>query len=517
MKNNKFAKISLVILTLALCFGTVLAISTMAGDATPTPVISQKNIEYGDRFSLMYAIPASTVTEGASVTLYVHEGAKPTPETYTAGVPYTVTADEIKPEGKPDVVPGSVGLDYPAYVFTTDGIGAKAFTTEFYVVAKDNSADGKWSEVVRYSVAEYLYERLATPGITAAQNQMYNGAIAFGNGAQLSVYPALDAEKDKDLLIENLCYVVVKGGNIAGFKTGVYPKGSTLDLKSDDGAIAKWKVETFDASGEMLSSQENLSSVTVTKVAKTVVTCGETIVINYRDDAFNFATDGTGYTSWTGGAGTSPTRTLVDLAGDVKHPKALEVKLNDGGLNSLVRFYPNYLGMDGTSEAAKSFEYSFDIKLKDLPSEGTTGSHYLRFRPLQGSSTRLFDINMHVKKGEDACDIWFENNNGGVNAGTTTFAGVKLTDWVNIRMVIYEGDSNLYIYVNGDNKNPYISTYCNTTLNFANLLTASSGDNRWTGGLQIGGLVKDTSFYIDNIFIGYTTDTNPTPYNPAAN
>ena len=217
MKNNKILRISLLMLSLALVFAAAFAMNINATETQQDPkleIISQ-NIEYGNQFKLMYAVDASTVTE-APVTLEIYE----TEPTEGVGASYTYTVSTPETVAK---------LNKSCYVFTTNGISYTAMAQNFYIKAVDNA--GVESAVKRYSVAEYLYERLADTTATEEQVNFYNEAIDFGASAEILFGGKTTDSAD---LMTKLAYVVVKGGTIDGYTTGVYPVGQTLNLKADD-------------------------------------------------------------------------------------------------------------------------------------------------------------------------------------------------------------------------------------------------------------------------------------------
>ena len=216
MRNNKFVKISVLILALALCFGAAFAMSATAEEPAAKPEIISQNVMYTDQFCLMYAVGASAK---APITLNVYR-AVPDSETPVDST-YTVS----------DVTDGAKsGLGKDAYIFTVKGVGATDLGEEFYVQAVD--ADGNKSDLMRYSVAEYLYERLASDRATEAQKEFYNNTLTFGATAQ-----TLFAEEGEEFtLITDYRYVTVVGGTINDYinESGIYPLGEKLTLRVPD-------------------------------------------------------------------------------------------------------------------------------------------------------------------------------------------------------------------------------------------------------------------------------------------
>ncbi len=495
MKNNKFSKISLIVLTITLCLGAAFAMNVSA--EAPTPVIASKNIEYNTQFSLMYAVPASTVTSGASVTLYVHETEPTSEAAYAGGVSYTVNT--VTPAGKPDEVEGAVGLNYDAYVFITDGITAKAFANNFYVVAKDNES-GKFSKVVRYSVAEYLYERLATPDITSEQQLMYEGAIDFATGVQLSVgSDKLNATNDADKLIKNLRYVAVEGGTVGGYSTGLYPVGSTVQPSAE--GVSTWNVVAYGIKGEQIATKnkvpsfevpetEGLVSIKFTTNAVFTYTAGNNDFVDYTVDIDDVPES----------ILTSKGNATAAFASDASHGTYIELNSN-GAKGSMAEVF----GYGSTvSEAdATAFEVSFAFK---LTTPQTNNNEYVTLN-LQNGGTKIHSIALYSRSGGANTLTVAEYHSAGVQ-NKMSFDGTVASEWVYIRAVVYKGDPQVYVYVNGDTDNYYVSKalYGTTATD-----TFDGSDLSLLANVTLEAMSANYSakICIDNYFCGYTKDTKP--------
>ena len=170
MKKIKLSKVLMLVLSLALLIGAATVMVSGAAEAETKPVILSKNIQYGGDFSLMVAVDAATVADG-EVKLHL---------TYTdsdgeeQNITYTDTTSE----------PITVnGVSYDAYIFYTKGVAAKDMKTQYYLQAEDST--GAKSDVARYSVAEYMYERLyGGKTITTEQKELYEVVLDFGTKAQ---------------------------------------------------------------------------------------------------------------------------------------------------------------------------------------------------------------------------------------------------------------------------------------------------------------------------------------------
>jgi len=249
MKTKRNAKILVLVLSLVLVIGAAFAVMASAEDATK-PVIFSKNIAYEGNFGIMYAVDATTVKEG-TVTLNLYF-AEPTAESTPDKVYTDSTVDTIK----------AGGVSYQAYTFQTAGVAAKDMTDVFYVQAVDS--EGNKSEVVAYSVVEYMLERLYGGNeITEAQKEVYEAALVFGAKAQ-----ALLASTDP-VKVTDYKYVTVAGGTVDGVAKKMVASGTTV-TPVGEGAVA-WKVTDVDT-GE--STVANLgSAITVTaNVAITPIT-----------------------------------------------------------------------------------------------------------------------------------------------------------------------------------------------------------------------------------------------------
>ena len=71
MKNTKVLKVITAIMSVALLIGAVLTIAVSAEGEAKSPKIISYNVEYGEKYALMYAVDASTVNS-APVTLNLY-------------------------------------------------------------------------------------------------------------------------------------------------------------------------------------------------------------------------------------------------------------------------------------------------------------------------------------------------------------------------------------------------------------------------------------------------------------
>ncbi len=247
MKNLKSMKIIFLTLFVVLILGMTFSMGISAEEDTEfKPQIISQNIEYSKCFKLMYAVDAASVTGPVELRVYETYPTDKTEDNFKKR--YTVS--EITPASQM----GNLGMD--AYVFTTDGISYTDMALEFYIQAID-IATGKKSEVKRYSVAEYFYERLSNPNASAEQKSLYKSTIQFGAAMQLALDPNIDESK----LISNLRYILVDGGTVEGYKAGLFAVGDTVSPTVQGGKT--WNVVCEGEGGVKLETYENVSSIVV--------------------------------------------------------------------------------------------------------------------------------------------------------------------------------------------------------------------------------------------------------------
>ena len=234
MKNRI---ISLVI-ALTLIAGMIPAVAASAKEASAPEIISQ-NIEYGGYFGLMYAVDASTV-KGGKVTVTVYDADMNEVGSYVQ----TKTEDITTANGNTVTV----------YAVTTAPVAAKDMADTYYAKATD--AEGNESALKRYSVGEYLYERLYANGFANAKEGskeynkkvFYENVLAMGASAQTVLVNDKKAEGEaKEALVTDYKYVKVTDGVLTdGYTAGIFAKGTTVSVKHtgtapEGKALTAWK------------------------------------------------------------------------------------------------------------------------------------------------------------------------------------------------------------------------------------------------------------------------------------
>ena len=481
MKNNKFLKISALILALTLCIGMILPLTIGAEDAqTETkPEIISQNVTYNEKFCLMYAVDASTVAEGP-VTLYLYEA---NPEE---------GAKAVKSYEVNEVTAAYGNLPVDSYIFTTDGVAAYAMAQNFYVQAVD--AAGNASDVKKYSVGEYLYERLADSTATVKQKNFYNATLDFGASAQKVILKETDEAK----YINNYVYVTsIDGTTVNGFNKGIFPKGAELTL-AKAGANELTAI-SYDKDGGYMPKITDGAFTVPADAVSVEVSAGRRVI--YRDSIQTFESYTAGETGYFTAEGSFADKKFVDAGGD--HGIAYSATFNSGAY--LYRGSSNYPDTTiAAADEATAVEFSFDIRVTLDKTVNTSSDPFFcfdqRFNNGSSLSSTAARTQAHFKNGY----LELQSSVGSaVGSGRTSFEDAKLGEWFHIRVVSYEGDSNKYYYINGSDT-PFYDTRSSGSAyeGDVSLLTQArlSVFNASGAGFTIE---------IDNLFYGYTMDKNP--------
>ena len=226
MKNTKFSKILVLVLTLALVIGAAFGIGTMAEGEEPAVEIVAQNVSYGGSISIMYAVKSTGLADGQYVVI---EGSafNPVDETTEA---FTVSDFETTDY---DVVVGEENFG-KLPVYYTPGIPLKnmatTVTAKAVVYNADNSKAAE-SASLSYSVLEYLYERqfMFDSVNSAEQKKLYSLMLETGDTVQkvLENYGAGFAPSD-------YAFATIEGGTVSGLTKGIVPKGTTVTLTGND-------------------------------------------------------------------------------------------------------------------------------------------------------------------------------------------------------------------------------------------------------------------------------------------
>ena len=241
---NKLTKILVPVLALALLLGAMIGVSASASGEPTTPEIASMNVEYSSQLYLYYAVPVIDDNgdgENDDVVLNVYSDAE------CQELLYSVS-------GTVETIAALGGGSY--YVYNTSGVAAKELNTCEYVQAV-NTETGAKSEVVEYSVEQYLYTKLYDEGYALMteddgkeyiRRTLYYDLLKYGSTAQQLFTPeATDKIADDNYV--KVVDAIAKGGEIA--------IGESIALEyAGSKACYGWNYDSFDAFGNLLSTKK---------------------------------------------------------------------------------------------------------------------------------------------------------------------------------------------------------------------------------------------------------------------
>ncbi len=483
MKTTKFAKISLLVLSAALILGAVFAMSISAETAGPE-IISQ-NMAYSNEFKIMYAVDAASVPDGGAVTLKVYTK-DPTVESSEPVA--TMTAEAATPAAE------TGNLNKDAYIFITEtGVSYADMTLNFFAQAEANGVKGA---VKRYSVAEYFFEKLADTETDAEKKVFYQRTLEFGTGVQM--YAATPTVTG-DALISNLRYVVVEGGKIDGYSTGLYPIGKELTPVADTETTEKWAATVLYADNNETVTND-LTSFKVIDAAKTTFTLGykePPFAINYRPGTLTFD-------EYAAGTLKIHSNSVTELVSDDSiHKNAFKMYLGASSKFNINLADVNDIANSGIEAAnATGIELSFDMKVEILkPTPDKDQPIHLLF--VDGANNWP-GVRLYVQDTSNTNNIYLSPNElpsgsfGHYVNNSLSDAGVPAIDtvnWFHFRMVQFN-DNIVYIYLNNALVGKSTGSSMTDIANVVSCIIRTEVDN-------------PMNVYMDNFFFGYITDAVP--------
>ncbi len=305
----------------SLLIAAVPAVFASAEEAESSPEIISQNIEYDGYFGLMYAVDASTV-KGNKVTVTVYDAEMNALGSYTSTSTETITRAN--------------GDKVLAYVLTTAPVAAKDMADVYYAKATDG--EGNVGETKRYSVGEYLYERLYLNGIINAEagtkdynkKVFYENVLAMGASAQTVLVNDKKAEGETpETLVTDYKYINVTGGALAdGYTSGIFEAGATVTINHtasapEGQALIGW------ASGSAV-----YSSATFALNDHAVLTPSYgSAVVNFENDKIPFAyelnsTNSSLFVTTQGGRKCAYLRTYSDAADSITFTPTVMAETN---------------------------------------------------------------------------------------------------------------------------------------------------------------------------------------------
>lgn len=518
MKNTKFSKILVLVLTLALVIGAAFGIGTMAEGEEPAVEIVAQNVSYGGSISIMYAVKSTGLADGQYVVI---EGSafNPVDETIEA---FTVSDFETTDY---NVVVGEEDFG-KLPVYYTPGIPLKNMATTVTAKAVVYNADNTKaaeSASLSYSVLEYLYERqfMFDSVNTAEQKKLYSLMLETGDTVQkvLENYGAGFAPSD-------YAYVSITGGTFDGKTSGIVKKGTEITLTGNDGGFMVTPVSV----GEDYAIVEGDAMVVANNGTYTVD--GSVIIGNLRGyiagsgEYLNM--DLFAGTKYNYSSGSAPTVNKNNSSNVVTATVA-------DGILSVVNetvLAESYLRINNSKAVGATAVLEFEIKLSEMP-EGTAwrlfeynvgglgGEFYLvvkdgKFAPATKSGTAESGFTYPVIEALPtfSANTWY---NFCVEVDTTTAQPSNITAKYTINGIVYDNVKIVNTVTrsafNGSRMDFYIPAVDNARIDLDNvvmgspIMAVSSVDyNRGQGTLYAG--ASSDKFSCDTVTSSYTSLDN---------
>ena len=392
MKN---LKIFALVLTLALIITAAVCTTAFAANEAEAPVIVSKNLSYEDNTHLYYAVKATAGVTAQNTTLNVY-------------------ADEACAKALAADIAGNLetleALGGEYIVFRTPGIAAKHITNNVYVQAV--TTDGGKSEVVKYSVAEYLYERLYVSErlgktVTAEQKALYQSYLEYGANAQ-TVFINQKAESEADKVTLATAYNIVKvidGAFADGTNQKLVAAGTnaTVVATPADASIAQWQVTTIAADGSVSQAKTANTTDAIAINGQTIITAPKVAPPLAFDSANDLA-----YLQLNTAVGYGSIESTVP---QVQQPVSLKVENGQMVLDSPV-YHNNIIVFNRTGDATGTkavFEADVTIDIGNANTSTATGEAlWINF------------IFYDMATGEALTPVRIALADGGVTADTNT-------------------------------------------------------------------------------------------------
>ena len=237
------------------CNHKITVVISVTGENLTVEIVSN-NVYFENNLHLMYAL---RFPEGYSATVKIYDASGKLLETITQSASENVNGEVLK-----------------AYT-SKIGVPAQDIDTEFYAVAELYSEDKliSTSDTERYSVLEYLYERLnVSKNVTDAQKTMYKALLAYSNNADIVI------NDDRETNIGKYAYVLVANGMIGDtYNSATLLGGTKLDNVKISTAETvkdlKWNVTSYDINGTKVTetyTDTDLKSFTVNSGMAYIIT-----------------------------------------------------------------------------------------------------------------------------------------------------------------------------------------------------------------------------------------------------
>ncbi len=460
MKNSKLTKIFTFIVAVALMLGIAFAFNAAAETETATDsdlTIAGKNIVYNDTLSIRYAVSTSKIS--ANAKLFIES------EDVSGSVGYfeTITTDKI------------TGTEDTYYIFEVTGIPASAVCKEIVVHIEDG---GKVGPELKYSLAEYFFERLYADGVVNAtdgkelyQKKLYLSYLEYAANAQ-DLFNNFEQGLNETLVTDRF-YLNIDGGAVSGFAAGVYEPNSKVTITPTDDTTKVWKLTEYSFVDGVLTTQTRTVSVgaEIELAAHTLVAPGSASAGNYYDVYGGYNYEGATSISALGGQ-VYPENgegyvILDNKAKDTTKNRAWLSIVNDSG-NTVVEHLTMSAGPKSRNAIRSFFASStneaegnclvFETKIKVIAANSVVYQGY--YSASDGSWMMNFTAAKDAVHFADIGSLYVDSEDGGENLHFHVgFKGdaysmygskqINLSEWHTITMMYYSNGIVVY-YVDGE-------------------------------------------------------------------
>ena len=398
MKNNIKRIISFALMLSLLVGMMMTGVSVSAAEETPEVEIVSKNVYYAETLKLMYAVR----TDDANVKLNIYDADLKLVETIT-----TPTETENKPAG--------------TTAFTsTIGVPAQDIDTVFYAEAE--LSDGTKSKMVRYSVLEYLYERLTvSTNVSPEQKTMYNNLLAYADSADIVL------NEDTENNIAKYAYVRVENGTVDGtYSAAMVLAGTALDSLAttytpDSGKVLAWNIAICDLEND---SSEITKKDTDLKAGAFTVEAGKSYMLTPTSESSGPVTK-TATLAYTGS-------TTGNMTGNND--------ANQLGLDSTIF---SVIGNKGGTNNNCGLNKSGQIRLYGSSSSGN-GS-YFTVSVADGCTIKSIKVNFTSSSNNKNCQLTVDGNSVVFDGSATTWEVDINSDSFTLKNVVTGSTAQIYI------------------------------------------------------------------------
>ena len=507
MKKSKIIKLLVSALSLCLIIGAMVGITAMAEETEPTnPEIVSYNVSYSDELYLFYAVKA-TLAEGENIYLQICDENGNALEDGT-------DMDIVNPDKPANLskitdweIKTIYGEDY--YVFVTNGVSAKDINKVEYVKAVITGGEAdRESEIVEYSVLNYLYQRLYKDGVAGAtekedllRKDLYQSLVAYGAAAQELLFPEegiteFDSIRDtKYYFIEGNSYIHYEDFDV------VYPRHD--ETITDDGEVFYgWNVFAYAADGSVISD----GSAVYADAARVNVAGAKGV---YAKPVFAAADAEVNVVAGEAGPEgvvdfNSEYSDLIHVTSAASVTSSIENSINGDGYLSLNKVTdssgaPSTLNVTYTEVDANVAELSMKLYVG-------LGSNTNPFEiALYYNNTKTWWFYFNAATASSYSNITAYAKEDGKNVGKSfnLSTPIEMNEWVDIKFVCVNGAYGVAGNIL-DSKGPYVEVYVNGVLStiIDRSYNAAETPSAFTyATLNLNGSAAGTML-LDDIFVG---------------